>query len=112
MPEDKDAATGANTGSNDTARLPIFESFVYEFVNPGLGGDPGGRPGTIGGPIGGQEPKYRVLTYQFTPSPTPNIDQLMLPTESWREKQSITSYGVHLFLVKSKATVEIRCGGQ
>lgn len=68
------ASTGTTTGPHQMAPAPIFESFIYEFVKTGLGGEVGGRPGTIGGPIGGQDPKYRVLTYPFLPPPVPDIE--------------------------------------
>lgn len=54
---------------------PIFESFIYDFVKPGLAGDGGGRPGTIGGPIGGKDPVFRVLTYPFLPHQAPDIEK-------------------------------------
>ena len=71
----KSAAAPSPTGpgSQDMAPAPIFESFIYEFLNGGLGGGVG-RPGTIGGPIGEQMPKYRVLTYPFLPPQVPDIE--------------------------------------
>jgi hypothetical protein len=83
MADDKDTngegvtaggAPTAGAATNDTGPDPIFESYIYEFTNSGLGGDPGGRPGTIGGPVSGQDPKYRVLTYPFIPRQAPNIE--------------------------------------
>lgn len=58
MPDNKD--------TNAEGPVPIFVSFIYDFVPDGLGGDAGGRPGTLGGTIGEQAPKFRVLTYQYT----------------------------------------------
>jgi hypothetical protein len=74
-------ATGSTSAAapamQEMAPVPIFESFIYDFVPPGsMGGDGTGKPGTIGGPIGGQDPKYRVLTYPFLPPPVPIIDNI------------------------------------
>lgn len=68
------ALPATESGSRNVVPAPIFESFIYDFVNPGLGGDPGGKPGTIGGQIGGQDPKFRVLTYPFMPPQLPDIE--------------------------------------
>ena len=69
------STSAAAPGTQEMAPVPIFESFIYDFVAlGGLGGDGTGKPGTIGGPIGGQEPKFRVLTYPFLPPPVPIID--------------------------------------
>ena len=70
MPENNDTNAGASQSPT-----PIFVSFIYDFVKTEthLAGDPGGKPGTLGGPIGGQEPKFKVFTYQFMPMPAENI---------------------------------------
>jgi hypothetical protein len=70
----KSAAAPSPTGPGSQDMAPIFESFVYEFFNTGLGGGVG-RPGTIGGPIDEQMPKYRVLTYPFLPRQVPDIEK-------------------------------------
>jgi hypothetical protein len=62
------------SGSPKVVPTPIFESFIYDFVKMGLGGDGTGKPGTIGGPIGGQDPKFRVLTYPFMPPQVEDIE--------------------------------------
>jgi len=57
--------------------LPIFESFIYDFVKPPgneMSGEGGGRPGQIGGPVAGQDPRYRVLTYQYIEPKPPDIE--------------------------------------
>jgi len=69
------ASSATESGMNVIAPVPIFESFIYDFVKPGMGGDGTSRPGTIGGPIGDKHPKFRVLTYPFLPPPVPNIDK-------------------------------------
>jgi hypothetical protein len=57
--------------------MPIFESYVYDFIKPtgnDMSGEGGGRPGQIGGPVAKQDPKYRVLTYQYIEPKPPDIE--------------------------------------
>jgi len=90
MPENNDTKAEAGTaggeagstssatesGSNNESPAPIFVSFIYDFIKTEtlLAGDSGGKPGTLGGPVGGQEPKFKVFTYQYVPMPAPNIE--------------------------------------
>jgi hypothetical protein len=63
--------------NNNKNAVPIFESYVYDFIEApeeGLAGDPGGRPGSLGGPVAGQNPKFMVFTYQYIPPDPPEID--------------------------------------
>lgn len=69
------ASSAKGSGLNVMAPVPIFESFIYDFVPPGMGGDGSGRPGSVGGKIGGKDPKFRVLTYPFLPPPVPDIER-------------------------------------
>jgi hypothetical protein len=69
MPDDKDKSP-----------VPIFESYIYDFIKPtdgaltddALGGGVG-RPGELGGPLAGQDPKFRVFIYQYIPPKPPDI---------------------------------------
>lgn len=72
---DKENGSDPEAGLRADGPTPIFVSFLYDFMkgDADLGGDGGGRPGTLGGSISGQEPKYKIYTYQYLPPVGENI---------------------------------------